>query len=501
MQKRVYPRTYKVFFLKKFICISVVVIGLASNAQEIQPGVLLNTYNKSGDTTTLGFYETVKNPSRDLFEPTMIHSRVSYNSAYPRGYNDGPVWKGKGMTAELHAGIRGTKGVFSYQLKPTVFFSQNDSYPLASNNTFQNPLNYQFARVDWVQRYGVANFFRFHPGQSEVRLQWKKKLVSISTQNYSFGPSVFNPILLSPQGGGFPHIRLGSEPFEVKKVGEFEFNLLAGLLAESDYFDSDGDNNQRYFNAYFIGFSPNFSRNLTLGFGKILYKQTRYFETADIFSLIKRSGDGIINGDTLSPNDTFDQMVSFTFDWNFPSEGFRAYAEFALNDFSNILNEPEHTRGYTIGFEKTVTVDADKELSITFEHTNLSINQAFLWRATPSYYVHNVNRQGYTHDGQLVGAGIGPGANSETLQFSLKSQKGYQVALLLQRIEANRDYFVKRIQDMQRHDQEYSLGLAFQKELEDFNLISEMTWSKSLNRYYESEVTNVYLMIGASFKL
>lgn len=483
-----------------------IVLALPGVAQKSVPGFILQNIEKMSDSTTLFFHSSVEKTNAN-FEVLDLTSRVSFNSSYPRGFNDGPVWRGNGLTLEVHGGVAGKKGKFSYQFMPTVFFSQNSSFELAPRNTeVNNELAYQFTnRIDWVQKYGSSSELFFHPGQSEIKFQAGKFITTLSTQNYSAGPSSFNPILLSQQGGGFPHLRIGSEPFTVNKIGGFEVNLLAGLLSESDYYDSDNENDNRLFNGLFINYAPSFLPNFKIGAGKVLYKQTQFFELEDVLALLvileEKDREGFDAG-----NDTFDQMASIFAEWSFPAVGFRAYGEFAKNDFTGstrwTLVEPEHARGYTIGFEKVTQTKSGKEVKIIYEHTNLSTNQAFLWRATPPFYTHGVNRQGYTHNGQLLGAGIGPGGNSDNLLIQKDNLENQTIGLRLQRIENNRDYFVRNIADLESHDIEYSFGIfAFKKRRGKASFVGELTYSHNFNRYYLNDQSNLFLLVGTSIDL
>ncbi|MEM6644243.1 MAG: hypothetical protein AAF616_14785 [Bacteroidota bacterium] len=488
------------FFLAFYLSVT-----QGAQAQKIVPGTFLEQIDKLTDSTTLGFYPSVENSSAS-FEILDLTARLSFNSAYPRGFNDGAVWKGKGVNAELHGGISGKKGRFSYQLMPVLFFSQNSDFSLVPNADSSFLFNYQFNRIDWVQRYGNGSEVFFHPGQSEVKYQNRKFVASISTQNYSYGPGTFNPILLSHQGPGIPHLRIGSEPFSIgKKVGQLEVNFLLGFLRESAYFDDSSGNDWRYLNGLFFGYKPSFLPNLKIGFGRVLYKQTRFFETEDLLSTLiileEIDREGFNSG-----NDTWDQLASAFIDWRFPEVGFRAYAEFAKNDFTGQVRgtivEPEHTRGYTIGFQKELKTKTGKAVSVIYEHINLSRNHAHLWRATPSFYTHGINLQGYTNNGQLVGAGIGSGGNSDHLWIKIDNKRDQQIAFLAQRIENNRDYFVVQIQDAGQHDIEYAFGTSFIKKLDRINLSGELSVSHNFNRYYiDKDATNIAILIGASIPL
>ena len=477
------------------------------------PGI--ERIDKVADTTTLALFSSINNQGSSSFEILDPVAKVSFNSLYPRGYNDGPIWKGKGLTFEAHAGFQGRFGKLSYTFMPSVFFSENLWYlSTPGANDSPNPFAYQFtSRIDWVQRFGGKEYLGFHPGQSEIKIDWGKVTTSLSTQNYSLGPSIFNPILLSRQGGGFPHARIELEPTNLKiakqDIGKLEANLLVGLLKESEYFDNDSENDNRFFNSLSIAYSPSFLSEVTVGLNKVLYKQTQFFEPEDLISTLYIIDNGIKDGDTLSPNDTFDQMASVFMEWHLKESGFRAYAEFAKNDFTTDARfrffaiEPEHARAYTIGFEKRLKTKKGKEIRISYEHTNLSKGQSFQkWRADPAYYVHGINRQGYTHNGQILGAGIGPGGNSDHFEVTRISEK-LSVGVLAQRIEHNKDYFVANIRDLANHDVEYTLNLFANKEMPKATWFGKLAYSYNYNRSFIAfeDQKNLYLSIGSRIKL
>lgn len=486
-------------------------IPISSFPQVFVPGDYHNPIDKLNDSTTLTFFSSVKSQPGDEFQWNDIFFKVTNNSEYARGYNDGAVWKGEGPTLEAHAGFSGKKGKLSYVFNPVLFYARNQFIWIPDLQPSTSEFGYPFSnRIDWVQRYGNDPLTKFHLGQSEVRLDIRKFLVSVSTQNYSLGPASFNPILLSRQAGGFPHLRLGIKPTHLtskRNVAQVEANLLFGLLKESDYFDDDSENDNRYLNGLFLAVTPAILPDLTIGFNKVLYKQTRYFQGQDLISTFFIIDNGVVEGDTLSPNDTFDQMASISVEWNFPESGFRAYLEFAKNDFTSgggglrpTAVEPEHSRGYTIGFEKTIQNKRNTDFIISYEHTNLSIGHQ-PWRATPPFYAHNINTQGYTHDGQIIGAGIGPGGNSDHL--GIRMIKGtFSGFLLLQRIERDRDYFVTQIRNLFLHNIEYSSTLAVQKGFDKFEFFAEATYSYNYAwNFKNNAIWNMSVGFGGRYKL
>ncbi len=494
-------------YLKSQIILLIAILGLNMNCTA-QVWNNFKAFPRNPDTLNLNLHSSISYLDGDHFKKHDLLFKLSYNSTYARGFNDGPVWKGRGLTLEVQGGFSGQNGKLSYTFHPVFFVAQNTDFsqPSIINGSFVEH-KYQFANLDWVQSYGDGAYLAFHPGQSEIKMRWGKFIASLSTQNYSAGPAIQNPIILSRQGGGFPHFRLGTEPFNltIRKIntGKWELNFLFGLLSESDYFDSNSENDNRYFNGMFIAYQPKFLPQMTVAFNRGLYKNTQFFEPLDLLSTIHIFDSGT-RGDSIDTNDTFDQLASLSFTWHLPKSGFRAYLEFARNDFSGklirFLKEPEHSRAYTIGFEKSVQTMSGKEVIISYEHTNLSRNHTFLYQPEPIYYVHSINRQGYTHNGQLLGAGIGPGGNSGHLNVRIKKEKQI-IGFLFERIEYNKDYFVVNIQNRERHNIEYSLGFNIQKEIGSLFYGFESVLSHNFNRNFESNALNLYLALATRIKL
>lgn len=433
--------------------------------------------------------ETLSTQKLSFFSPEF---KTTLNSRYPRGYNDGPLWKGRGITNELHFGISGKIGIFHYSVLPTLFFSQNLSYELAPYQN-GNRLNYQFGnRVDWVQQMGSSSGTYINLGQSELRLNIKKFTIAATNQNFTIGPSVQNPIIMSNNGGGIPRIEMGTiTPVKLKwknlNLGEVHGKFFGGLLFESDYYDEVNNNNERYISGLNIEYDIPFIENLTIGGSRVLYKNLLDFQPNDLFSGLIKIDEG---GDTL--NDFFDQMASVYIDWHLKESNFRFYAEYAKNDFNAnnraIFVDVDHARAYTIGFQKGFVLSTDRKIIILYEHTTLARNDGFLYRAVPPYYKHHIVRHGYTQRGQIIGAGIGPGSNSDIFRINAYD-KTSKYGLSLQRISFDQDYFITTYGSVSNaydlRDIEYTLGLSYNKFWKNWIFGGGMDLSSRLNMYYQ----------------
>ena len=66
----------------------------------------------------------------DYVRPT---GTIRFNSAFPYGSNDGPIWAGRGFTGALQAGVRVRWRGLSLTVAPIAFSAQNAPFPLMAN--------------------------------------------------------------------------------------------------------------------------------------------------------------------------------------------------------------------------------------------------------------------------------------------------------------------------------------------------------------------------------
>jgi hypothetical protein len=101
---------------------------------------------------------------------------------------------------------------------------------------------------------------------------------------------------------------------------------------------------------------------------------------------------------------------------------------------------PEHSRVYTLGMNKLISYKGrtDEYIQVGIEMTHMEQPLDRIFRDAGEWYTHGEIFYGYTNRGEVLGAGIGPGGNFQTLQVSwVKSLK--QIGLQLERYEHNGD--------------------------------------------------------------
>ncbi len=351
----------------------------------------------------------------------------SYNTAAPYGQNDGALWQGKGYNTSLTAGVRLEAYGFEVTVKPQVAFSQNLGFEIMPG-VYGSEYSYFWAgNIDLVQRYGDSSFWTFDWGDTELRWTWNTFTIGFGFQSPWLGPAWLNPMLGSNNSGTYPKFDIGLRRTKVTLpwlgwyIGDIEGRIWCGKLSESDYFDNDSSNDYRQLTGFSIAYSPAFLPELTFSINKISI--ARWDEKSIKY---------------LNPfydtNAVEDQKCSFALDLLFPAVGFEFYGELGLDDYnSRGFANPFHTAIYTIGAKKEISFfqkfsyfkKFNIRPEIIFEWNNFEMSQDFQlqWHYM-GYYSHGLIKQGYTQNGQIIGAGSGYFGNSQYLALRTYFSKG-----------------------------------------------------------------------------
>lgn len=390
--------------------------------------ILWESENQGNNWFTKGFFHGIK---YKFYGPEWFNS---YNTAAPYGQNDGALWQGRGYNTSLTSGIRAEGYGFELTLKPQVVWSENREFEI-NTDIYKNPYSYSFTaetvnhKIDWVQRYGDNPYFNFSFGDSEIRWNWKTFTVGFGTQSPWLGPAQLNPMLGSNNADPYPKLDIGIRktpitiPFINLYIGDIEGRIWTGMLYESEYFDSKPDNNKRMLNAMSASYSPSFIPGFTFGLNRIFMT---YWKPENLSYLLRLFTASKLNSLASSRNDE-DQKFSIFIDWKFSQVGFEVYGEFGRDDFSsNETTNPFHTAIYTVGAKQFIPLPWGLKSELNFEWNNFEMSQDFqLQWPYIGYYGHGFVKQGYTNNGQIIGAGSGALGNSQYLCYKVYFNKGY----------------------------------------------------------------------------
>jgi hypothetical protein len=369
-----------------------------------------------------------------------INFKQQYNTFSPLGRNDGAMIPAKGYQMQFSAGFYANYGALSIQLKPEYVVAANpnfETFPLTETNQARlSHINY-LNTSDIPERFGDKPYNHLFWGQSSIKVKIKIFDAGISTENLWWGPGQYNSLIMSNNAPGFLHFTLNTRKPIKTFLGSFEGQLISGKLvssgldvSEAEYI-VDGVNykNQklqqwRYLNGLTINYQPKWVPGLFLGLNRVfqIYHTDLGKGFSDYLPVITPFQKALLNKEDEKRRD---QVASIFLRWVLKESKAEFYIENGWNDsktdLSDLFSSPEHSKSYLIGFSKIFMLNKNENryLKINFESTRLEQSADRLVRPAGAWYQHGIIFHGYTHMSQVIGAGIGSGGNSQTLDFSV----------------------------------------------------------------------------------
>jgi hypothetical protein len=464
-----------------------------------------------------------------------ISIQAQFNSDHPYGWNDGVMIPAKGLQTVTSVGIFMQYGPLTIQLQPELLYAANPQFETFNKNQY----NVIFARyydvynnIDLPVRFGTGNYTRLYPGQSSIRLNYKAMSFGISTENLWWGPGIRNSLLMSNTASGFPHLTLNTIRPVKTILGSFEGQLIGGWLANTTFAPIEPDyiyfgtnlyvpkpDNSRYLAGVVLTWQPKWVPGLFLGFNQSSQRYTKDLSSIKdylpLFSPVK--GINAIN----NPINKQDQLNSIFMRWLWQKEHAEIYFEFGhyntATDLRQSLLSPDDSRAYTFGLRKLLPLNksGNENIMIGVEVTQLQETSPERIANGESWYVSNAVRQGYTNRGEVIGAGIGPGANIQTVNVSwVKGLK--KIGLQFERYLHNNDFYYHAFAESLNYSQHWvDLSVAALGEWNYKNLIfnAKIQYINSLNYqwalkkngndiFFENQINkpNVQIQTGITYR-
>ncbi|MEJ7691807.1 capsule assembly Wzi family protein [Daejeonella sp.] len=363
-----------------------------------------------------------------LLPVTLLHQ---YNSRVPYGWNDGAMIPAGGHQTQGSLGIYAKYGPLSIQLKPEFVSAQNNEFEGLPTD-YHDPVwaNYYdryFNVTDIPERFGEETYSKAFWGQSSVRLNFAPVSIGLSTENLFWGPGIRSSLLMSNNAPGFKHITLNTTRPLSTPIGSFEGQMVVGMLDNSGFNPPEINRiyegrtlyvpkreDQRYLSGFVLTYNPKGVPGLFIGASRTsqVYSQDAGKKVGDFIPLLQPF-------EKKDDSETREYMSSMFFRWVWKESNAEIYGEYGHNSprsFKEFLYEPNKGAAWLIGLRKLVPLarrpgeflQAGIELT-EIQQTNIP--------ALGGWYTSNKIRQGHTNHGQVLGAGIGPGSNLQSLNI------------------------------------------------------------------------------------
>jgi len=393
--------------------------------------------------------------------------RVRYNTHHPYGWQDGPMVPNVGLQSFYSVGAYAKLGPFEAQFRP--------EWVRAQNKPFDQPPIRQWG-IDMPDQFGQDPYSYEGWGQSYLKFNTKQVGVGVSTENLWWGPGHYNSLLMTNNAPGFFHLTAHSNKPIKTFLGSIEFQAVSGLLKYSGFYpyglntiqfwpwvtapierNTALDNQRKGFTGVAVNFQPKWFPGLYVGANRSIMTTADSLTVgslAEIFRPVLKNVSGEDGGER-------NQLVSVYLRYIMPESHAEFYAEFgredAAWDFEDLISDINHTRAYMLGFRKmTPLKKKDHWLMLEYEMTEIAQGLSSAARAyNYSWYVHG-DKTHYSHVGQVLGAGIGPGGAVQTGAFSWFGPKDKKLTLRVERYEHNRETYYYRLPYIQ-----YPVGGTF----------------------------------------
>ncbi|WP_144606715.1 capsule assembly Wzi family protein [Algoriphagus algorifonticola] len=389
--------------------------------------------------------------------------RMQYNSTYAFGTNNGAFIPNRGLQHLLSIGTYLEYEGLSLQFQPELLLAQNKDYigfPIEHQATILFYYEYM-NRIDMPERFGTGSYNKFFLGQSSLRYNYKEYSIGVSTENLWWGPGRRNSLLLGNNAPGFLHFTLNTRKPVQSKIGSFEGQLISGFLKSTDFSPPHPDysiqqnpvlipkreNGDRYLGGLVLTYQPKWVPGLFLGYGSVNHM---YREDMTSFA----DGLPVFNGRKGPENvedpirDKRQQFSSGFFRWLSAEGHFEFYGEYGTrgNSFrtGDFMITPEKGRAFTFGFSHLMPLKKQGryfQISSEMTQTGQTIREEI--RQLRTWYIHDYVRHGYTHQGQVLGVGNGPGSNQIFVEFAWVDQMN-RIGFQMERIVYNNDFYYYR---------------------------------------------------------
>jgi len=438
--------------------------------------------------------------------PILSSQRIHSGSPYPEVSH---FLQTKGFQSYATSGIFGEMGPLSIRIQPEFIYAQNMPYDFGSSKSIY---------TEYLEQFGTASFNSFYLGQSSIRLNFGGVSIGASTENISWGPGQFNSLLFSHNAFGFKHLTLNTSRPLKTFLGAFEGQIVSGKLENSGLSTSNlvtQRDEWRYLNGINFSYQPKWIPGLFIGASRVFqqYHSFRentfggYFPIFEVFQKEKLF-DSPSNSVTYDRGGQDQQLTGFLRFFNSKAKA-ELYFEYGRRDHAfnwreAILN-PEHARAYLFGFIKLIDIPNEAHIQIRGEmlQQQESINIIVRYPSTrggSNWSGHSPVTQGFSHLGQMLGPGIGPSSNIQTLETAWV--KGFnKLGLRLDRLNRHQDLYTKKFNDpsLQGRWVDWSLRLLSDWQFNQFLISSHVNFVNSMNYQWQlSENTNRDFPIGAN---
>ena len=422
-------------------------------------GVITNSFLIRSTSSFQFLQSKLNGTTKEMLQSIILNYDQQNNTLQPISFNDGNIYPARGWQERYSYGVNLKLLIFDINYQPEKLIVENLKQEYYPGNTADGNFMYKYFgmvanNIDNFRQFGYNRIEELTLGQSRAGIRTKYIAAGISNENIWWGPGKRNSLVFTNNAAGFQHYYLKTvEPIKTY-IGSFELSGVVGKLDTSKYTEIDQELlnpcpqckffknlDEREIDGITINYQPKWVPNLYIG-----YAYSRQF--------YRHANNNL--GDTVnffSKNLPKQEVGSMIFRFAMPEDHAEFYGEMGLPNeapwpwkFFKDRMRP----AFVFGATKLVPLKLfDSYLNLNVEFTQLQlmnprdfINEGypFVEGKPNSWYTSTIVNQGWSNNGQLMGASIGPGSNSQSITLSWN--KGYnKIGIFVERTIFNNDFY------------------------------------------------------------
>ncbi|MFY0608237.1 MAG: hypothetical protein JXR10_16080 [Cyclobacteriaceae bacterium] len=448
------------------------------------------------------------------------------NTHHPYSNYNAGMLPSRGNQILISSGLIGKIGLVKFRFEPELLFSENKAYngfpvlPKEDERVWPNSNRWRYMyrwwnNIDRPESFGSTSIRRIIPGQSSILINLEPFALGFSTENLWWGPGKYNSLIMTNNGEGIPHFTFNTVKPVKTRFGSFEAELIYGKLRNSGLYPPDTSkadskgikfyvpkfDEKRIFNGISFSYQPKWVNGLFLGINSSIqqYQSTAKHYQDYLPLLTDRFGFGKHRRDTIVRN----QMTSVFLRWFDKRHEF--YFEYGRHNtswnWSKIISSPQLNAAFVVGYTNLIPLKKPQAyLEFNIEVTQLQQPPDYMvsLRSTQpvSWYTSQSIRQGYTHNGQIIGNHAGPGSNIQLAEISWVKNFN-KIGLYLERLSNNNDFVYQAFYgslggDFRSYWIDYTCGILVNKRIKKILISSSLRFTRSLNYQWETVTSSPY---------
>jgi hypothetical protein len=409
-----------------------------------------------------------------------LQARVSWRSGVPDGRGNGSAPAVLGRTLQVRPGVEASWGRIVARLAPEILQGDNDdflTFPGADSTRsgHASPFYAGAYSADLPSRPGTRPYTRLDAGESGIWYVGSTWLAGAATGLPDWSPGVGEGLVLGRSAGGLP--RLEAEVRRALARGTLRAQWFGGAAVESRFFDTDRKNDQRGI----AGLRLSYARpTWTVGVSRTVMdgRRDRAPLGAALLPLVRVGTDSVV--EFLAADLLLHHRASGTLAW---LELARQAPLASVRDF---LLLPAEGLMLRVGLSQTIARSATARWVLALEAVRLDQPAQRADHTPQDAYTSPTVAHGWTHRGEVLGAGAGPGGQHQLVSLDREGAV-WTLGGFVERIRWNDDAMYRQFLAYPvRHDVTVQLGLRAAREYYGMRLAAALSGGQRLNYLFQN---------------